>query len=200
MVTLFADGDKIVNDVDFFEDFLHAVYHGFREWSHASDDHSDNDYQVYARERFTDMEGSRTNRRLSLIRTALYKLLRAPKEGSRAFLILDGLDLLSGPLRLLIENELASIRSTGVNILVTTRVAVFEKFVNRCDHIKHGDPDEDDEPLDEFDRERLDMFYTCEGCLSILCLPCRAAGRTCDREEWCVHSLLTLHLALMVFQ
>lgn len=189
VVTIFAKGETASNEAELFEDFLHAVYQGFGEWPVFKEDRSQDAYQSYTQARFNQNEGSRINRRLFLLRKALHKRLEGRKTDFRAFLIIDGLDLCSHAFNLLLETELATLRGIGINVLQTSRLAVFEQDVTRCDHAKHGDPGEDDEPIDEMDRERLDMFYNCESCLSVLCLPCKAAGRTCDRDTWCVNNL-----------
>lgn len=186
VVTIFAKGETASNEAELFEDFLHAVYQGLGKWPIFKEDRSQDAYQSYMQARLNQNEGSRINRRLSLLRKALYKRLEGHKTDFRAFLILDGLDLCSHAFNLLLETELATLRGMGINVLQTSRLAVFEQDVTRCDHAKHGDPDEDDEPIEEMDRERLDMFYNCGSCLSVLCLPCKAAGRTCDRDTWCV--------------
>lgn len=192
IVTLFVRKDVTAFETEFLEDFLLAFYHSLGEWDACSDDDSYEEYDEYYQERFVDLEGCRVNRRLMLIRKALSARLAALKGVSLVFLVLDGSECCSPPLQLLLDMELCELQSKGVKIMQTSRFAVFEQFESRCDHPNHGGASDND-PLDEDDREVLDIALTCKTCDNVLCFPCEAAGRVCS--IWYVAAALHFNLS-----
>jgi hypothetical protein len=199
VIPVFVREDVTTYEHEFLEDLLHVVYQGLGRWKGYNEFGSKKNYADYVKARFGLDEGCRINRRLDLIRKALHRRLEVRGEDTRIFLIIDGMDLCSQTLLLLLETELSQLRGLGVSLLLTSRIPVFEQDVFHCDHLKHTeiDPDEDvqadgednmdeeaDEPMDEQGRRNEDMFYTCESCSSILCLGCKAAERTCDSNIW----------------
>ncbi|KAF2636217.1 hypothetical protein P280DRAFT_510725 [Massarina eburnea CBS 473.64] len=189
VIPIFVQEDVTQYDHEFLEDFMHLVYQSLGKWESFSEDQSNNVYREYIRVRFGTDEDCGVNRKLVLIREALYRRLKARGNDTRIFLIIDGMDLCSQTLLLLLEAELSQLRSAGVSMLRTSRIPGLVQEPSRCDHPKHTeneeneeddeDGDDDAEPLGEFDRSVVQMFYSCENCLSILCLPCKAAERTC---------------------
>ncbi|KAF2795818.1 hypothetical protein K505DRAFT_239126 [Melanomma pulvis-pyrius CBS 109.77] len=178
VVSIFIQKDVVAYETSFLEDFLEIVYHKLGD-SWACNEEDEEDFDEYQRQRYGNLEGCRASRRIHLIRKAVYSRLETLAKSARAFLVLDGIDLCSSTLYLLLDMELSVLQEKGLCILLTSRIAVFEQLEARCDHSNHGDAPDDD-PIEEKDREVLDLFLLCRVCESVLCFNCRDAGRICE--------------------
>jgi hypothetical protein len=161
------------HDIYFVEDFIETLYNKLADTTVLEEDHSDDAYDEYAEMRYLlkeAPEGYRAKSRLQSLREALYSRLDALK-GARAFLLLDGIDRCSQTQRLLLDNELSKLLETGLSILITSRLAVLERFEAPCDH--------PDDPVPEYARITLNMYYECHECKYIVCVPCIDAKRSC---------------------
>ncbi|KAF1837497.1 hypothetical protein BDW02DRAFT_518807 [Decorospora gaudefroyi] len=171
------------HDVYFIEDFLETLYHKLSDTTVLKEDHSDDAYEEYAEMRFLlkdAPEGYRAKTRLQSLREALNSRLNALK-GERAFLLLDGIDRCSPTQRLLLDNELSKLLEAGLSILITSRLAVLERVEALCEH--------PDDPVPQYARLSLNMYYECCICEYIVCVPCKDAKRSCPNG----HEELHLH-------
>ncbi|KAH7123677.1 hypothetical protein B0J11DRAFT_318642 [Dendryphion nanum] len=177
IVSLFVQKHAKSNEISLFEDMLVAILHQLLPFSVGNE--SNALFEQYEQERYQD-EGCRSTRRIQSLREILYILLSKLPKTIRTFLILDGIDLCTVALRVLLENELFKMQEINVSVMLTSRVRVFEKQRrHRCDHLNHGDMPDDD-PLEPDERENLDLFWKCKICSKLLCFPCREAGRACE--------------------
>jgi hypothetical protein len=136
--------DALANETEFLEDFLVAIYNDVFQWQSCDNDGTRRDHKQYEEARFKRSEGTRLQLRILLIRNALYKLLRTLKEESRIFLIIDGFECCSASLRLLLDAELYRLLQCRVSVMVTSRIAIYERRKTMCDHRDHGETLEDD--------------------------------------------------------
>ncbi|KAF1946297.1 hypothetical protein EJ02DRAFT_249210 [Clathrospora elynae] len=173
IAAIYIDRDVPYYDNYFIEDFLEILYNQLAEPTALEEDHSIDAYKKYSETRYklkNAPEGYRAVERLSTLREALCIRLEALRS-ARAFLLLDGIDICDQSLRLLLHEELAKLLEMGLSILITSRLAVFEQLLTRCDH------PEDPEPKDV--REPLSMYYTCRVCGKFLCITCKDSKRSC---------------------
>lgn len=178
IISIFIQEDVFNDENEFLEDFLHALYSSLGDWASCTEKSSEEAYEEYMQARYVNLSGSRMSYRVILLRKALYARLEHLRKSSRSFLILDGIDRCSPTLRLLLEAELLQIQLNRMSILLTTRMPVFDNEIAFCDHLNHGDAPDDD-PIDPYDRQVLDTFLICKNCASVLCFPCKHAGRIC---------------------
>ncbi|KAF2132543.1 hypothetical protein P153DRAFT_308924 [Dothidotthia symphoricarpi CBS 119687] len=178
ITTIFVDYDVPDHEIELIEDILVALYRNLENSTLPQDDDSEDLYEEYAQERYSNAEGSRIRDRLKLIRTALHSRL-VSLQSCRTFLLIDGIDRCGPTLRYMLGTELSNIRGLGVHVFSTSRLAVFEQREARCDHRDHGQaPDAD--VLSQADREILDVFLVCRACDSVLCFGCEAVDRLCE--------------------
>jgi hypothetical protein len=157
----------------FIEDFLEILYNKLAATTFIEADHSNDAYDRYSKMRhsFNDApEGYTSKERLQSLREALYLRLSVLQE-ARAFLLLDGIDRCSHLQRVLLNVELSVLLEKGLSILITSRLAVMERFEALCEHPDH--------PVFEYAPLSLNMYYECRVCEYIVCVPCVDAKRSC---------------------
>jgi hypothetical protein len=160
----------------FIEDFLEILYNKLAETTMIEEDHSDDAYDVYSEMRYSlndAPEGYTAKDRLHILREALFSRLSVLQH-ARAFLILDGIDKCSHLQRSLLDVELSTLLEKGLSILITSRLAVLERVWTFCDH--------PDDPVPEYARLSLNMYYECRICKHIVCVPCVDAKRSCPNR------------------
>jgi hypothetical protein len=180
------------NEIGVLEDFLRGLYLSLGQWETHQDEALETLYEKYTQARFEVAGGTRAQQRLLLIRNAVHGRLRDVKERSkRAFVILDGIDCCEPSLKLLLNLELMQLNNFNVNVLLTSRTAVFEHVQTFCDQDTRDESGSDDGndnvfPQIEHTNGSLELFFTCRRCDHVLCFPCKEAGLTC--KSWCVSS------------
>jgi len=167
VITLFVQEDASVQEPEFLEDFLVAIYQRIGEWEECTDDGSENDYTQYEIARYRKPGGRRVQFRLSIIRKALYGRLQALKDDSRIFLVIDGIDCGSASLRLLLDAEFCDLQRHRVSIMLTSRIATYEYWEVKCDHRDHGEAlDSDSDPDRTSDGATSDRENSNQGEIS----------------------------------
>jgi hypothetical protein len=142
-ITIVLREQSSVFEAESLEDFLTTIYQSLGEWQLCDDNVVKRDYHEYEFSRFERPDGTRVQLRILLLRRALYNRLRALKEKSRVFLVVDGIDCCSTGLRLLLDAELFRLQHCQVNVMITSRIAIYERRVTKCDHRDHEDDSED---------------------------------------------------------
>jgi hypothetical protein len=180
VISIFLQQDVTAYETAFLEDVLLEIYQ--RLEGHQTETEEPGElYDEYKEARFVTLEGSRTNRRIDLIRKAVLSRVKDLLKSIRVYLVLDGLERCNSILRLLLETELSALQDCGLSIFITSRIAVFEQLEAFCDNPNHGDASEE-EQIDEDDLEALELYFVCRNDDQVMCFPCRDANRRCG--EW----------------
>ncbi|KAF2204608.1 hypothetical protein GQ43DRAFT_141111 [Delitschia confertaspora ATCC 74209] len=98
-------------------------------------------------------------------------LRRQLSQYHRSFLIVDGVDRCCSALRSQMRQELLAFRSSGLCVMITSRLPVF------------GIPETADCDIEDCETEDLTLYVECKICQSTLCLPCQEKGEICPNCE-----------------
>ena len=172
VASVFVDSAVDSDEHAFLEDLLTSVYHQLGE----KKGFADNTFDLYEQYDDACTAGDRVARRIALIQETLYARLACLSQSDiRAFLVFDGFDRCSIPLRLLLERDLSALQDRSLRILLTTRLPIFEQQQDYyCDGEDHGPQ----APLQE-------AFVECKSHEDlVLCLACKEKLAMC--AQWCV--------------
>ncbi|KAF2468286.1 uncharacterized protein BDR25DRAFT_232351 [Lindgomyces ingoldianus] len=178
VISFFVQEDVYEHETAFLEDFLEILYRELGAYEACTQDDSSAFHSEYAFARYMDPSGGRARYRIHLIRKSVYSRVSTMMQSTPIYLVLDGIDRCSPTLRFLLEMELHDLQQSGLSILLTSRLAVYEQLEAKCDHQNHNGAS-DDEEVDLDAREALDLFLTCRCCENVMCFPCFEEGRIC---------------------
>lgn len=152
------------NDLALLEDFFQIVFAQLAPVGAPIEPQTSKFYEQYTE---ACRIGKRATVRIDLVSRAVNARLCETQLRTCNFLLLDGLDQCTPSLQQLFERELTKMQQSGLQIMVASRLPVYERTVDYyCDFCDCG-------PL---------LFYwQCLMCeRSVICKPCNANMRFCN--------------------